>query len=149
MKVTKNTNHIIDSKNQISASRYSQLKTFFTNKKDTYSNALQNMITSLQPNNKPVKVPLKKAIQWYLLNLSKKELDQLRSLINKVSIILDDMEKYDKTLQKITKNIPNDKFSMLISPNHYPLKDVLFNYLYYFTLLPHYKNQLQFNTDLR
>ena len=143
------SSQITDSKNQIPQTRIEQLRTFFTSPRNpNKEEAISNIQSAIAENNKPVKAPLKKFINWYVWNISKKEIDQLYSKLIKYSNVFDDLKNQDKFLKKLDKDFSEKILHTILFPQLHPIKEVLFNYLYNFVLLPHYKNQQQFNQEM-
>jgi uncharacterized protein YpuA (DUF1002 family) len=81
------SSHVTDPKNQISQTRISQLKTFFTTK-DT-NEAFNNIKSALEQNNKPVKKPLRKFVDWYVKTLNQNQINQIYHKLVKISDFID------------------------------------------------------------
>ena len=140
-------------KSKIPSNRISQLRSFFTETPVNKNNALLNIQSAIAENNKQVKDKLKRFVILYISKLNKYEINKLYYKLEKISIFLN---WYENSLNKnilpesyediFVTNI--DLYHMLAYPTDYPLKDLLYKFLYNFVLLPHYKNQNQFNQEV-
>ncbi len=106
---------------------------------------LQELQDNIETNNKPLEKQLYKFLTQYIDKASKEETDQIWSKIFRYTDLLEKTDFYEYQLSWF-----NDKLLHLIEfPDEYPLKEVLKNLLENFVFLPYYKNQKQFNTDMK